>query len=133
MGQPFPTIITGNAFLDRIQANIAKAFASVSPSGVVVVNSNNFNVSVETSILTIPSNSISNPINIGLPNAVANPGMVFLFKKIDTSSKTLNFYSSSKNRQGQTQTVENSITYTTNASLANGWLFSDGNNWWLVN
>lgn len=133
MSTPFATIITGNQQLDRVQQNISNALNQGSGSLVLTVNSNNYALTQIPDVLIIPTASISNgsTINVSLPDATQNGGASFIFKKTDTTSNTINFTSTSKNKQNKQQTVENSSSYSTSSSLAYGRLFSDGNNWWL--
>jgi len=127
----FQTLQTPDVTANRIQANIRNALNSSSTTQVITVNSLNYSLNEIPLVLTVPTTTLGGSVSIVLPDATQVGGQSFLFKKTDTSANALTFTASAMNRQGVMQTVENSSSYSTSASLAYGVLFSDGSNWWL--
>jgi hypothetical protein len=129
----FVRLNTGNQILDRIQGNIASAFNSTGNSGVVTVKSNNFVVPADAQFVMIPTASIMNGavVLIGLPDATKNAGVSFYWKKTDSSSNTVTFYTTTNSASGNPQTIENASTYSTSSALASGFIFCDGIAWWI--
>jgi len=135
MSPAFQVLNTQDQNLNRVQANIQNALNQSQSGSVVSVNLNNFTLNSIPDILIIPVNSVYNSssgINVSLPDATKLAGQFFKYKRTDTSTSNIVFYSSFKNRQGNQQTVENSSSYTDSTSLGHGTFGSDGNNWWLV-
>lgn len=128
-------IITNNQDLNRVQANITKALSPTSSPGVTTLSTTTYALKDSDAFLAIPTSQIAggaSGITITLLDATRYPGFSFAFKKTDTSSNPIKFVASAKNRQGSMQTIENGSSYSTSSSLASGFLYSDGNNWWLV-
>lgn len=136
MGQSFQTIQLNSSpqasDINRIQANIQTALGASSSAVVLTVNAANYPLREIPDLLIIPTSTIGGNVTVSLPDATKAAGASFPFKKTDTSSNYVTFISTANNKQGSPQTVENSSSYATNASLAYGWLSSDGNNWWVI-
>jgi hypothetical protein len=133
---PFGTILTPDALLNRIQANIQNALGgSTSNSPVITVNAVNFPLTSVPTILSIPTTNITGAaaqgVSIVLPDASKYSAKMFIFKKTDTTSNKITFVTGFKNNQNVQQTVENASSYSSTASLATGIIYSDGNNWWV--
>ena len=119
--------------INRIQANIQTAFGSGQNAVVLTVNSSSYPLTQIPDLLMIPTVSIpGGSTTISLPDATQSPGTSFPWKKSDSTSNQITFIGTAKNKQGSMQTVEGSSSYSTTSSLAAGWFFSDGNNWWLL-
>lgn len=134
----FPTIHTQNDDLNRIQANVSKAFQAAASGSVTVVTSNNWAINsssdkiVQFDTTAINGISASNPLVLVLPDAKTCNGFQFIYKKVDSSGNKFQFVTTGLNKQGKAQTIEGQPSpYSSTASLAAGTLYSDGNNWWI--
>ena len=135
MANPFQQIITSDVTSNRIQANISNALNQASPISTITVNNVNFNLLQLPGLLSIPTTAINNAssgVKISLPDATKLGGQSFFFKKTDSSSNSISFFSAFKNQQNQTQTVENVANYSVSNGYASGKITSDGNNWWVT-
>lgn len=140
MANPFQQIIISDPVLNRVQANVSKAFnsltGSLNPSTPTVLRANTYALKASDQFLMIPAASIpnsSNGILIQLLDATKNPGFSFSFKRTDTSTSNIIFSAANFTTQtGQPQTIEGGTSFVDAASLGFGTLLSDGSNWWII-
>lgn len=139
MSQPFSVILTGDSALDRVQANIASAFNSLSSvNQVTKVNKIKYAIQTMDTIIIYDCTQIAGsgdgPITLVLPEPGENNGFSFYFKRLDSTTSPVQYVATGKNQQGNTPQINGANSpYQDVTPLFGGIMFCDGSNWWILN